>query len=86
MTKTLRDIAPFDNDHIIWQGGNHRIKMFIDTDYDREEYEDNIDGVYGLVVERWNPEVDQGWEHADSIWGIDYSYIEGAVEDYFNYI
>lgn len=87
MIKILKDYAPFDNDHIIWQEGDHRIKMFIDSfPYPDNEIDNKEDDVYGLVVEKWNPEIDKGWEHLDSIWGVEYSYIEGAVEDYFSYI
>lgn len=28
------------------------------------------EGVYGYVLERWNPEYNKGWEHADSCWGF----------------
>lgn len=41
----------------------------------REELEDfrdlvNREGVYGYVLERWNPSPNQGWESHDSCWGF----------------
>lgn len=27
-------------------------------------------GVYGYVLEKWNPEIGLGWEHVDSCWGF----------------
>lgn len=29
-----------------------------------------VEGVFGFILERWNPEVDKGWEHVDSCWGF----------------
>ena len=28
------------------------------------------DGVYGYVLEKWNPEINCGWEHVDSCFGF----------------
>ena len=28
-------------------------------------------GAYGVILEKWNPEVDAGWEHVDSCWGFE---------------
>lgn len=35
-------------------------------------FEDKINkkGVYGYVLEVWNPDVDAGWEHVDSCFGF----------------
>jgi hypothetical protein len=30
----------------------------------------NNEGVYGYVLEQWNPAVGVGWEHQDSCWGF----------------
>jgi len=30
----------------------------------------NSEGVYGYVLERWNPEPGAGYEHVDSCWGF----------------
>jgi hypothetical protein len=30
----------------------------------------NNKGVWGYTLQKWNPEVDQGWEHVDSCWGF----------------
>lgn len=46
---------------------------------DELEFEDlvNREGVYGYVLERWNAEPGQGYEHLDSCWGFVGSYSEG---------
>ena len=28
------------------------------------------DGVYGYILEKWNPNIGVGWEHVDSCWGF----------------
>lgn len=38
-----------------------------EKDFEQQVYND---GVYGYIVERWNPATDAGWEHVDSIWGF----------------
>lgn len=43
----------------------------------------NREGVYGYVLERWNPEPGKGWEHVDSCWGFVGQYSES--EDVFNH-
>lgn len=37
-----------------------------------EDFKDlvNREGVYGYVLEHWNPKPNQGWEHIDSCWGF----------------
>lgn len=30
----------------------------------------STEGVWGYTLEKWNPEVGQGWEHVDSCWGF----------------
>ena len=41
-------------------------------------------GVYGYELERWNPEVDKGWEHVDSCFGFvgRYSHTEQKFRHY----
>ena len=38
-----------------------------------KDYDDNFYtcGAYGVILEKWNPEVDAGWEHVDSCWGFE---------------
>jgi len=36
----------------------------------------NREGVYGYVLERWNPEIGAGYEHVDSCWGFVGQYSE----------
>jgi hypothetical protein len=40
-------------------------------------------GVYGYSLERWNSEIDKGWEHIDSCWGFIGQYNEN--DDQFNH-
>lgn len=44
----------------------------------------NNEGVYGYVLERWNPSPDKGWEHVDSCWGFvgRYSFSEPKFKHY----
>lgn len=48
-----------------------------------QEFEDRVysDGVYGYEVQRWNPEIDCGWEHVDSIYGFVGNDFEGSGYD-----
>ena len=39
------------------------------------------EGVYGYVLERWNPEIGCGWEELDSCWGF-----VGRYGDHEHYI
>lgn len=50
---------------------------------EEKDFEDKINyqGVYGYVLEKWNAEIDQGWEHVDSCWGF-----VGDYEDEKHYI
>ena len=43
---------------------------------EEKEFENLVDnsGVFGYVLEKWNTEVDKGWEHLDSCWGFVGSY------------
>lgn len=52
---------------------------------EQSEFRDLVgrEGVYGYVLERWNPEVGKGWEHVDSCWGFVGQYI--PHEDMFNH-
>jgi hypothetical protein len=45
----------------------------------------NEEGVFGYVLEKWNPDIDMGWEHIDSCWGFVGQYQENAL-DYDHYI
>lgn len=39
---------------------------------EERQFEDLVEreGVFGYVLERWNPAPDHGWEHVDSCWGF----------------
>jgi len=43
-----------------------------------KEFEDlvNREGVFGYVLEKWNPKPGQGYEHIDSCWGFVGQYSE----------
>jgi hypothetical protein len=43
------------------------------------------EGMFGYVLERWNPEIDVGWEHVDSCWGFVGSY-DPKHKDFNHYI
>jgi hypothetical protein len=43
-------------------------------------------GVYGYVLEKWNPEVGAGWEVVDSCWGFIGQYEEKADSKFNHYI
>ncbi len=45
----------------------------------------NTNGVFGYILERWNPSVGKGWEHVDSCWGFVGAY-DSKVEDFTHYI
>jgi hypothetical protein len=67
-------------------------KMHPDIDAEKlaEEERDfeelvNREGVYGYALERWNAEVNHGWEHVDSCWGFVGSYNE-SEERFKHYI
>lgn len=40
-------------------------------------------GLYGIVLEKWNPEVDKGWEQVDSIWPIEFTDIPQIIDEHF---
>lgn len=52
---------------------------------EEREFEDLVsrEGVFGYVLERWNPEVGAGWEHVDSCFGFVGQYSEH--EEIFNH-
>jgi hypothetical protein len=54
---------------------------------EKEEFRDecNREGVYGYVLEKWNAEPGQGYEHIDSCWGFVGSFTEGDRK-YHHYI
>jgi hypothetical protein len=41
----------------------------------------NDEGVWGYEVQRWNGDIDGGWEHVDSIWGFVGDDFEGSGYD-----
>lgn len=47
------------------------VKQLIDT------------GLYGVILEKWNPEIDKGWEHVDGIWFIEFDNIPQVIDGYF---
>lgn len=46
----------------------------------------NSEGVFGYVLERWNPEIDAGWEEIDSCWGFIGSYDPAPNNGFDHYI
>lgn len=52
---------------------------------EEREFEDLVsrEGVFGYVLEKWNPEVGKGWEQIDSCWGFVGQYTPG--EEVFNH-
>ena len=44
------------------------------------------EGVFGYSLEKWNPEVDKGWEHVDSCWGFVGQFDENPESEYHHYI
>jgi hypothetical protein len=44
-----------------------------------------IEGVYGYILEKWNPEVGIGWEHVDSCFGFVGRY-SATRKDFDHYI
>jgi hypothetical protein len=60
---------------------NHKVNPEIPKerlDKELREFQRLVDreGVYGYVLEKWNPEIGQGWEHVDSCWGFVGQYSE----------
>lgn len=37
----------------------------------------NREGVYGYVLEKWNPAIGEGWTTVDSCWGFVGAYLKG---------
>lgn len=64
----------------------------IELKKEEEEFEQKVyqEGVYGYVLERWNPEVGKGWEEIDSCWGFIGRYGIGnrhyIVEEFERYV
>jgi hypothetical protein len=46
---------------------------------EKEEFRDlvNREGVFGYILEQWNPAPGKGWEHVDSCWGFVGQYTKG---------
>lgn len=49
------------------------------------EMEVERQGVYGYVLERWNPDPDKGWEQVESCWGFVGRYSENGYDGRFNH-
>jgi hypothetical protein len=58
-------------------------QLEIDAKKFRQQIDD--DGIFGYILQEWNPEVDQGWERRDSCFGFVGQYNEYA-ENYDHYI
>lgn len=45
---------------------------------EEKDFEDLVEreGVFGYILETWNPEPNHGWEHVDSCWGFVGQYSE----------
>ena len=41
------------------------------------------EGVFGYILEKWNPETGKGWEHVESCWGFVGQY--SPTEETFNH-
>ena len=61
---------------VLFKKDNYRIIEIFDDNYDEynfnsQEYNLAISkGVWGYELQKWNPEVDKGWEHVDSCYGF----------------
>ncbi len=40
------------------------------------------EGVFGYTLEKWNPDINMGWEHIDSCWGFVGQYDEKNNDHY----
>ena len=63
---------------------------FVNTDIDpsilfteQERFKRSVetDGVFGYILEKWNPSPNIGWEHVNSCFGFVGSYNLGSVEN-----
>lgn len=69
---------------VLFQQGNYRIIEQQDDYLSVKDFEFGPEtmalaeqhGVYGYELQRWNPEIDVGWEHIDSCWGFVGQYSE----------
>jgi hypothetical protein len=54
---------------------------------EERDFEELVDreGVYGYVLERWNPTPGKGYEHVDSCWGFVGQYSESDKSGLFNH-
>ena len=46
--------------------------LLCELKYKERDFEEQVrqEGVFGYVLERWNPEIGVGYEHIDSCWGF----------------
>lgn len=80
--------SDFDYDNLAGDCFNPKVNPEIPIEQLKEEeqhFKDLIEreGVFGYVLERWNPEPNCGWEHVDSCWGFVGQYT--PTEDTFNH-
>lgn len=52
-----------------------------------KQFQDLVEreGVFGYVLEKWNPSPDCGWEHVDSCWGFVGRYSPGDKSGTFDH-
>lgn len=85
----------YDFKEIIFQKDRYRI-IRVPTFYDertlekeKKEYNQKInqEGVWGYVLQVWNPEIDKGWTNLDSCWGfVGWDSGEDIIEEFKEYI
>ena len=58
-----------------------------ERDFEQRVYDENV---YGYTLEKWNPDVCQGWQEVESCWGFVGRYTENnkhyIVEEFSNMI
>ncbi|MGL4335362.1 MAG: hypothetical protein ACRCST_00605 [Turicibacter sp.] len=62
-------------DNLVGDFYNPKVNPSINAEQLKSEFEFfkqsvELNGVFGYVLEKWNPEVGQGWEHIDSCFGF----------------
>ena len=63
---------------------NPDVSDLIEQEQDFERLVES-EGVFGYTLQRWDPEVDQGWCQVDAVWGFVGSY-KPELEAYNHYI
>lgn len=74
----------FDLEDLKGDSYNPKVNPDIDADVLKNEetqFEALVEreGVFGYVLERWNPSPGMGWEHLDSCWGFVGQYDESST-------